>query len=167
MKRREAVKIISRTASGLFLARFVTGCKNIFGPSDPASTKTEDVIEFMYERTLPIISPNESDTKGCNIWSYVFAGFTIYWEQQVAPNQWTCQQALKYTSSPYYFYLIDGKVISEYTHIARTVFARIRGQANWIQLTAIENNFQVEGEWTKFLLDKNGIHIPSSSSFSR
>jgi hypothetical protein len=113
--------------------------------------KTDDMIEFMYRRDLPIITPNNPDTKGCSIWNDVYGGLILDWTQ-ISQNQWTCSVGLRYDKSPYYIFTVDGKVITGYSSVAKTFFARVKGQADWIQLTTIEPNLRLTGEWAKFYL---------------
>ena len=155
MKRREAVKIIGKTAGGLLITGFVSSCKLINGPSD-TNSRTNDEVEFMYMRTLPIIDPNGFYTDRMFVWSSQWAG-TVFLSS-IESDQLTGSIVLDYNSQvPYYAFLIETKVTKDYIGVARTIFARIKSQSNWIQLTNIEQNSQAGGEWVKFFLDKNGI----------
>jgi len=137
-------------------------------PTTPDVTyRTQDIVEFMYQRTLSIISPNNPDPNGMSIWHDEYGGFSPNDWHSIGLNQWMCSQNLKYNQSPYFVNLVDGKTCIKWTQVARTIFARIKGQSNWMELISIEPDPE-GGERAKFLLYHNVINPnPSSSSFSR
>jgi len=138
----------------LFFVFFMAAC---YLPNKPdLPEKSYDQVEFMYQRTMPIISPNNPDPSGMTVWHERFGGGNPSCWSSIGPDQWVCSMRLDYDQVPYHIYLIDGKVISEYVSIARTIFARIHGQNDWIQLITIERHSS--DEEAKFILDKNGIH---------
>lgn len=158
MKRREFAKILGKTVGGLLIAQFVPGCKNISGPSDP-TPRTNDEVELMYARTLPIIYPGGFATEdSIQVTSNTEGGRTVPLSL-IGPDQWMGSTVLNYSKTPYYTFVIDTKVTKDFVGVARTISVRIKGQGNWIQLISIEQNPQAGGEWARFFIDKNGIRI--------
>jgi len=123
--------------------------------------KTRDVVEFMYERIYPVVSPEDS---------WLPTWFEIYNPKvevgscrcnKIAENRWVGEQELEYC---YYKYSID---VNDYAlstgpirkSIAKRLFARIKGDANWIELTFVTEDEY--GEHAFFILNKGKIYLPT------
>ena len=143
----------------LFGIMFYPACKGTPTTPEPP-TKTQDVVEFMYERALPIVDNGAPDPNGFTIWSDEFGGkWTKGNMTYLGNDQWMGEVSLFYSTAPYWVYTIDYKVIFDVA-VAETIYARIKGSSEWIRLTCIENHSQMEGKWTKFYLDDKGIRVP-------
>jgi hypothetical protein len=129
-------------------------CKS---PSSPEPIKTSDILEFMYERVLPIIFPEYPDPDGFTIFNDDGGGRNPHNWHKIAENKWMAEDELKYTGSQYMIWLNDPKVTGVYVPIARKISARIKGQ-EWIELTCIKPNLFEDGEQAEFILDAKGIH---------
>ena len=136
------------------------GCKNLLGPDQPS--KTHDIVEFMYERTLPIVDNNSTDTKGFSIWNKDLGGKTVTQLTYLGNDQWMGEAYLFYSTAPYWIYTVDGKVMGDvWGYVAETFYARIQGSSEWVKLTCIEvEPTVIEGLAAKFYLDDKGIRVP-------
>jgi len=123
-------------------------------------TKDRDTVEFMYERVLPVISPQSEDPSELQLFNEDYGGKTLKLTKTAA-NQWTVEAEVKYSGGQYIVFLIDPKVIKEYTHIARKIYIRIKGKSDWIELTCIRPNTFSTGEQAEFIIDARGIRFPS------
>lgn len=120
--------------------------------------KTYDTVEFMYQRVKPIIHPEWNDPSCFMIWRNNGGGMNLRLTL-TGHDEWRAEGTLDYTSSqnPYYIWVDDQKV----KEWAEDIFARIKGQQEWIKLTLIKpNGNHPLGEWAVFCLDKNGIYFP-------
>lgn len=130
-------------------------CKS---PSSPEPIKTSDILEFMYERVLPIIAPEYPDPDGFTIFNDDGGGRNPHNWHKIAENKWMAEDELKYTGSQYRIWLSDWKATGTYVPIARKIFARIKGQ-EWIELVTVGPLYDgSEGEEAEFILDAKGIH---------
>ena len=140
---------------GVMLCMFIQTCKS---PNSPEPIKTSDVLEFMYERVMPIIAPEYQDPDGFTIFNDDGGGRNPHNWHKIAENKWMAEDELKYTGSEYMIWLSDPKVISTYVPIARKISARIKGQ-EWIELVTIKPFYYgTGGEQAEFILDAKGIH---------
>jgi hypothetical protein len=114
----------------------------------------------MYERVLPVISPQSEDPSELQLFNEDYGGKTLKLTKTAA-NQWTVEAEVKYSGGQYIVFLIDPKVIKEYTHIARKIYIRIKGKSDWIELTCIRPNTFSTGEQAEFIIDARGIRFPS------
>jgi len=141
---------------------FFPGCKNFFGPSDPPTTKYSDIVEFMYERTKPVLDNNSTDPTGFTIWN-TGGGWTIKRLTYLGNDQWVGAKTLPYNKrDPYWINTVDLKVTGGvWGYVAETFYARVQGSSEWIQLTCIEvGSYPIEGLAAKFYLDDKGIRVP-------
>lgn len=154
MKRREMLVVTGKTLGGLYLASFLPSCKS---PNGPEPIKSSDFLEFMYERVLSIIAPNNEDPDGFTIFNDDGGGRNPHNWHKITENKWMAEDELKYTGSQYMIWLSDPKVNSTYASIGRRISVRIKGQ-EWIELTCIKPNPYRDGELAEFILDTKGIH---------
>lgn len=123
--------------------------------------KSYDTVEFKYQRVLPIINPSGLDPSWAMWVERLSNGSTpggnlSEWHLTDS-DQWQCWGVMDYSQYCHYVWTGDGKV--RFSGATATKFyARIQGQQNWIELP-VEQNGLVDGEWAKFFIDKNGIHI--------
>jgi hypothetical protein len=148
-------------------------CKSGGTPFIPDPTPTEDMIEIKYVRTQPIINPNGADPSYVSWCTYGLtsdgrpSGGDPMNLGSTGPNEWQCQRRFESCLSPYYIWTGDAKVRSSGS-TARTFYARVRGQQNWIELPVEPNELVTTGgEWAKFVFNRGVLSVPSSSSFSR
>jgi len=153
---------------GLMFCMFIQTCKSPNSPEPippippipPKPIKTSDVLEFMYERTLPIIDNSEPDPQGLGVWSDEFSTWTNLGVTYLGNDRWMTEEiTLSYSKFPYYAYTIDYKVVFD-TAVAETIYARIKGSSAWVKLTNVENVPYRRGKWAKFYLDSEGIRVP-------
>jgi len=129
------------------------------GPDDPS--KIQDIVEFMYQRTLPIVDNDATGPKGFSIWN-TGGGRTIKRLTYLGNDQWVGAKALPYNKrDPYWICTIDMKVTGAYEAVAETFYARIQGTSEWTELTCIGPDPNGTGGLAaKFYLDDKGIRIP-------
>ena len=125
--------------------------------------RTYDTIEIMYERVLPDLCPSGmcmgvQDPSGFSVYSYDHGGHSGHSWQQIAENKWTGVVDLPYSNSPNMVTVMDQKVVKEYVFTGRRIYARIRGQDQWVELTRVTPQFDGYGEQAEFIL-KAGIII--------
>jgi len=137
-------------------------CKTLTGPDKPEVTWGE--VEFMYERVMPIIAPNDSDPKGFAYFHIVYGGGNPYNWQSAGKDKWTAEAALNYSLSPYRIWTIDAKVTSEYIKVARKISARPKGTSYWIELTCIVENPANGDMVAQFIFHNGQIRNPTDCS---
>ena len=130
-------------------------CKS---PNSPEPIKTSDVLEFMYERVLPIVFPGHSDPNGFTIFNDDGGGRNPHSWHKIAENKLMAEDELKYTGSQYMIWLSDPCVVPVQISIARKICVKIKGSSEWIELTRIKPNLFQDGEQAEFILDSKGIH---------
>jgi hypothetical protein len=142
------------------LVLMLVGCKfnNPVGPDEPI--KADDVVQFQYVRTLPIINPSGTDPTHPMLYSDEFGGINMPDWQLVAKDTWQVETPLRYSSRLYHIWAGDGKVANE--AVADTIYARVKGTLNWIKLSTSPNGITGKGKWADFYLDQNGITTPSN-----
>lgn len=151
----------------LLLIFSLSSCDNlgrsVIGEDDP--DPISGWFEILYERVLPIVNPDSPDPTDGKASTYhsIYGGRNSSRWVQDGEDKWTATVFLRYDSKhPYFIWLIDRKVEETYGHqIARKIFMRPEGSTEWIELLCIEKHgLGVEGEWAKFIADKNGIRNP-------
>ena len=124
--------------------------------------KTYDTIEIMYERVLPVLCPygciGSQDPDGFFVYNYDHGGHNSHSWQQIAENKWTGIVDLPYSNSPNMVSVVDQKVVKEFAYTGRKIYARIRGQDQWIEITRVTPDFQNNGEQAEFVL-KAGVIV--------
>ncbi len=138
---------------------FAIACKSVTNPEPPQ--KTNDIVEFMYVRDLPIISPGDPDTKGSSIWSDEFKGINMPPWTPAGQNTWGTEKTLYYSKKLYHIYTIDMKVTNGYVAVADTFYARVKGTQDWIKLSTSSKG-DIVGKWADFYLNQEGIQTLSS-----
>ena len=143
-----------------FAAFMVVSCKS--DSANGGEGKTYDTVEIMYERVLPVLCPygclGGQDPSGFTVYSYDHGGHSGHSWQQVSENKWMGVVDLPYSNSPNMVFIMDQKVVKEYVFTGRRIYARIRGQDQWIELTRITPQFDGYGEQAEFIL-KAGVII--------
>ena len=144
-----------------FAAFMVVSCKS--DSANGGEGKTYDTIEIMYERVLPDLCPaylcmGVRDPSGFSVYSYDHGGHSGHSWQQIAENKWTGVVDLPYSNSPNMVTIMDQKVVKEFAYTGRRIYARIRGQDQWLELTRVTPYFNGAGEQAEFIL-KAGIII--------
>ena len=140
---------------------FVSCKSDIFGGGE--EEKTRDVVEIMYERVLPDLCPlgmcmGVQEPSGFSVYSYDHGGHSGHSWQQVSENKWTGVVDLPYSNSPNMVTIMDQKVVKEFAYTGRRIYARIRGQDQWLELTRVTPYFNGAGEQAEFIL-KAGVII--------
>jgi hypothetical protein len=108
----------------------------------------------MYERVLPVITPSQDDPGGLSLFHWDYGG-KVFELTKIAENKWVAEAEVRYNAGQYMVFVVDRKVVKEYSEIARKISARIKGQ-EWIELTHITSTD--DGEQAEFVLDASGIH---------
>ena len=144
-----------------FAAFMVVSCKS--DSANGGEGKTYDTIEIMYERVLPDLCPaylcmGVRDPSGFSVYSYDHGGHSGHSWQQIAENKWTGVVDLPYSNSPNMVTIMDQKVVKEFAYTGRRIYARIRGQDQWLELTRVTPYFNGAGEQAEFIL-KAGVII--------
>jgi hypothetical protein len=125
----------------------------------PDTERSYDIVEFLYQRVAPIINPAGNDPD-CFMIEYSQIGGRNIYITQTGYDQWRGEMMLDYninSQNPYYIWVGDSKTME----CARDIFARVKGQQDWIKLTLIEPNGRIPGiDWAVFCLNKNGIYFP-------
>ena len=140
---------------------FVSCKSDIFGGGE--EEKTRDVVEIMYERVLPDLCPSGMcmgirDPDAITVYNYDHGGHTTHSWQQVSENKWMGVVDLPYSNSPNMVTVMDQRVVKEYVFTGRRIYARIRGQDQWMELTRVTPQFDGYGEQAEFIL-KAGVII--------
>lgn len=141
----------------LFLL-FPLACKSPETPELP--TKTQDVVEFMYKRTKPILDNNATGPLSFTVWSSG-GGWNIKRLTYLGNDQWVGAKALAYSKSPYWINTVDLKVMGGvWGYVAETFYARIQGSSEWVKLTCVEVEPGTAEIAAKFYLDDGAIIVP-------
>ena len=142
-----------------FAAFMVVSCKS--DSANGGEGKTYDTIEIMYERVLPDLCPNcyrLGDPVGFSVYNYDHGGHNSHSWQKVAENKWMGVVELPYSNSPNMVAVFDDRVVRELAHTGRRIYARIRGQDQWLELTRVTPYFNGPGEQAEFVL-KAGVIV--------
>ena len=142
-----------------FAAFMVVSCKS--DSANGGEGKTYDTIEIMYERVLPDLCPNcysIQDPGSFTVYSYDHGGHNSHSWQKVAENKWMGAVDLPYGNSPNMVAVFDDRVVKKLAYTGRKLYARIRGQDQWIELIRVTPYFNGDGEQAEFIL-KAGVII--------
>jgi len=134
---------------------------NPAGPDNPVEPDSGK-IEFMYVRVKDITEPYSHDPTGDggNIYPGAIRN-TSPWVQ-IETNVWTCYAELRYSSTPYWFWLRDKKV-SLFLTIAEDVYGRRYGTNDpWTKLICVQDHVldPSAGKCVKLLWGKQGSYNP-------
>jgi len=138
---------------------FVAGFGFVSCKSDliRGENREADTVEILYERVLPVVSPQYDDPTGLGIFSNNYGGFSCRLEK-VGENKWMGSIDLRYTKMPYMVFVMDARVFRDgYVYTGRKFFVRIRGQDQWIELTRVVPIYDGEGEQAEFILNAGVI----------
>lgn len=144
----------------MLIGSFYGNCKKT--PNEPETPKKIDgTFEIIYERVLPIISPNNPDTWGiASIWHPSLGGRNSGNGVYLGDNKWKSDVYLTFSRTAYSIYFIDMKVTKEYEGVARKISMRLKGKSEWTELVCIVTNPNHEGEAAEFIADNLGVHNP-------
>jgi hypothetical protein len=140
-----------------FVFIFMGACKK-----NPEIERNSDMVQLMYVRIYPVISPESDDPIAISMYNTYYGGVNFRITEKISENQWvTMEREVQYSSGPYMVSILDAKIMKEYTHIARKIFIRISGVTEWIELTCIKPHIGGSGEQAEFFINKEGISFPS------
>jgi hypothetical protein len=139
-----------------FVLIFMGACKK-----SSEIERNSDMVEFMYVRIYPVISPENNDPTAISVFNTRYGGRNFRFTEKISENQWVTTGEIEYGGGIYMVFLVDAKVTKKYDIIARKIFIRISGATEWIELTCIRPNFSGDGEQAEFLINKEGISFPN------
>jgi len=138
---------------------FVAGFGFVSCKSDliRGENREADTVEILYERVLPVVSPQYDDPTGLGIFSNNYGGLGCRLEK-VGENKWMGSIDLRYTKMPYMVFVLDGKIVKSFAYTGRKLSVRIRGQDQWIELTrVVPFYYDGAGEQAEFILNAGVI----------
>ena len=140
-------------------------CKTLTDPGEPPMPRR---YEILYERVLPIISPEQPDPTGNSFttWNPKLKGRNSNGMIQIDTNKWMAEIVLEDSATEYYIWLNDKKVVQvnwgeAIPVVAERISMRLKGETSWVELKCVEKNgITTDGKWAKFFANK-GIQNPS------
>jgi len=131
------------------------------GPKPPEVWAGE--VEFMYQRIFQVTKPSAPDlTKGAaSIYNPGLGGKNSSLWQLAGENKWTAVAYMQSHFQEYYISVLDLKVANEL--VAEKLFARIKGNTVWVELTCVVQDPLGQGKAAKLFLTSDGkIQVPFS-----
>lgn len=136
-----------------FMAFFMVACQK-----NSEIERNRDVVEILYERVLPVVSPQYDDPTSFLVFSYDHGGHTPSCKK-IDENKWIASVDLPYSNSSNMVSVLDAKIVKSYISTGRRFYVRIRGQDQWIELTRITPHSHGDGEQAEFILNAGVICV--------